>query len=287
MPAKLVPWLPRILLRKITAFPAKTARREGRFCVICGQEINYSRYHYAQLGSFDCPYCHSSNPHLDFSGSNLDMSPTINMNINNLEIKSPYQGFYNAYNVLAAAVLASIIGIPDDIIQGAVASFSPRAGRMETFIINGKKAILILVKNPTGLNQSLSMLASDITEKNLFIALNDNAADGRDISWIWDADVEPVTEPAAAIKQIVCSGQRSGDIAVRIKYAGFDPVKITVKTPLKEGIEAVVFAESKITYILSTYTALFQCRKILVKMQKKYKSDRETGERQQRTANSI
>jgi UDP-N-acetylmuramyl tripeptide synthase len=212
------------------------------------------------------------------------MSPAISMKINDLQIESPYQGFYNAYNVLAAVAFTSIIGIPADVIQNAMASFKPRAGRMETFIINGKKTILVLVKNPTGLNQSLSMLASDNLEKNLFIALNDNAADGRDISWIWDADVEPVIEPAADIKQIVCSGQRSGDIAVRIKYTGFDPDRIIIKTPLQEGIEAAVNSDSKISYILSTYTALFQCRKILLTMQKKNKIPMKTGYQQQRAA---
>jgi UDP-N-acetylmuramyl tripeptide synthase len=221
---------------------------------------------------------------MHFAGSKLDMSPTINMKISDLEIKSPYQGFYNAYNVLAAVAFSSIMGISSDVIQSAMASFKPRAGRMETFVINGKKTILILVKNPTGLNQSLSMLSSDTTEKNLFIALNDNAADGRDISWIWDADVESVTEAAAVIKQIVCSGQRSGDIAVRIKHTGFDPQRIIIKTPLQEGIETVVYGESKITYILSTYTALFQCRKILVKMQKKNRVAIETGQQQQKKA---
>lgn len=244
------------------------ASREGRFCVVCGHELNYSRYHYAQLGDYECPECHSHNPQTQFTGKNLDMSPAIHMTVNNVEITSPYQGFYNAYNVLAAASLSSLIGIPDMTIKQALANFRPRAGRMETFIINGKKTVLILVKNPTGLNQSLSMLSSDRSEKNLFIALNDNAADGRDISWIWDADVEPVTDPAAAIKQIVCSGQRSGDMAVRIKYCGFDPPRIFIKTPLQEGIEYAVYSESEVTYILSTYTALFQCRRILIKMQK-------------------
>lgn len=260
------------------------ASREGRFCVLCGQELNYSRYHYAQLGNFECSRCHSHNPRPHFFASELDMSPAINMKINEMEIKSPYQGFYNAYNVLAAVAFTNIIGIPADVIQTAMAGFSPRAGRMETFAINGKKTILILVKNPTGLNQSLTMLASDTTEKNLFIALNDNAADGRDISWIWDADVEPVTQPAAVIKQIVCSGQRSGDIAVRIKYTGFDPQRITIKTSLQEGVETAVYGECQAAYILSTYTALFKCRKILVKMQKKSKISMEPSHRQQRAA---
>ncbi|MGI5920681.1 MAG: MurT ligase domain-containing protein [Syntrophomonadaceae bacterium] len=261
------------------------ASREGRFCVICGHQLNYRRYHYAQLGSFECPRCHSRNPACDFCGGNLDMSAEISMTINDMPIRSPYKGFYNAYNVLAAIALSKILVLPDEIIQKAIASFRPSAGRMETFFINGKKTILILVKNPTGLNQSLTMVASDPAAKNLFIALNDNAADGRDISWIWDADFEPIIDPTAAIGEIICSGQRSGDMAVRIKYAGFDTEKITIETGLREGIEKAVYGDSKISYILSTYTALFQCRKILVKLQKKSPVPVELQQQAQRTVN--
>ena len=104
-------------------------------------------------------------------------------------------------------------------IQRALARFQPSAGRMETFNIHGKRVLLILVKNPTGLNQSLALLTQNKEEINLFIALNDNAADGRDISWIWDADVEILNGGQARIGRVVCSGLRSGDMAVRIKYA--------------------------------------------------------------------
>lgn len=242
--------------------------REGRYCIICGRELEYERFHYAQLGVFKCPGCGNRNPAPDFVASNLRLTPKIYFDVNGLDIESPYQGFYNAYNILAAVSVARLSGISDEIIHGALAEFYPRAGRMETFTINGKKAVLILIKNPTGFNQSLSMLGMDSSLKNVFVALNDNAADGRDISWIWDADVEIMLDNIFSINRVVCSGQRSGDMAVRIKYAGIPTEKITIQTSLEKGIEAVVNdPEPIISYILCTYTALFACRKILVKWQ--------------------
>jgi len=244
--------------------------REGRHCVMCGQELEYLRFHYAQLGVFNCPRCGNHNPAPDFIGSDLRMTPNITFNIDAMMIESPFQGFYNAYNILAAVSLARLAGIDYPVIQKALAEFQPQAGRMETFNIKEKKVILILVKNPTGLNQSLSMLALDGKTKNLFIALNDNAADGRDISWIWDADVEVIASEADLINKVICSGQRSGDMAVRIKYADIPADKIIIQPSLQEGIDQAINEESAVSYILCTYTALFTSRKILVKMQKQY-----------------
>lgn len=263
------------------------ASREGRYCVICGHELNYLRYHYAQLGKYECPQCNTHNPQRNFTGHQLKMSPAIYMMVDDIKIESHYQGIYNAYNILAAVAVGKLLNINSEVIQRAIINYEPRAGRMETFYINGKKAILILVKNPTGLNQTLSMLGYDNRCKNLFIALNDNAADGRDISWIWDADLEILNEQETEIKQIVCSGQRSGDMAVRIKYSGFASDRIRIETALQEGIEQTVYNDSEICYILCTYTALFKCRKILIKLQKTGRRQGESEVRRQRGMNNA
>ncbi len=241
--------------------------REGRYCVFCGQELIYKRYHYAQLGKFSCPGCGNQNPSCNFTGQELIMHPSIEFRINDIRINSPYQGFYNAYNILAAVSVCKLLGIQNEIIEGAIARYQPRAGRMENFIINGKRTILILVKNPAALNQTLSTLLYDPAKKSLFFALNDNAADGRDISWIWDADVEIINDETANIDGIICSGQRSGDIAVRIKYSGFNENDIIIKSDLQSGIEEAIKKNSEASYILSTYTALFECRRILQKLE--------------------
>lgn len=242
--------------------------REGRYCVFCGHELSYERYHYAQLGQYHCPNCPNHNPVRDFIGHRLEMEPGINFKVNGLDLHSSYQGFYNAYNILAAVSMGKRLGIEDNVIQRAIFKYQPRAGRMEKFMIVGKPCLLILVKNPTGLNQSLSMLQLDPAEKTLFFALNDNAADGRDISWIWDADVETVTRSEARIRKIICSGQRSGDIALRIKYAGYSTDDIRIESRLQEGIALTVAEANETAYILCTYTALFSCRQIMLKMQK-------------------
>jgi len=242
--------------------------REGRYCVFCGGELEYRRYHYAQLGKFYCPQCGNCNPRPDFTAQRLEMTPEIKFQAGNITIKSSYQGFHNAYNMLAAVSLSKLLAIEDEVIEKAIASYEPQAGRMERFIIDGKKTVLVLVKNPTGLNQTLSTLANDPAGKNIFFALNDNAADGRDISWIWDADVEILNKPSAGIRGIVCSGLRSGDIAVRIKYCGFDINNMMIETDLKKGIEAAVKCEGEVNYILCTYTALFECQKILRRMER-------------------
>src|SRR5690606_2004148 len=114
-----------------------------------------------------------------------------------------------------------------------------------------------LVKNPTGLNQSLNTVIQDISLKNLFFALNDNQGDGRDISWIWDADIEVIEEEQHRIKQVVCSGWRSGDMALRVKYAGYPVERIAIKSNLKEAIEHITSLESEVVYLFSTYSALF------------------------------
>ncbi len=252
-----------------TAYDELTSElsREGRYCVICGHELEYLRYHYAQLGKYHCPQCNNHNPDLNFTGHDLLMNPEIRFQINQLDVQSPYQGFYNAYNILAATAMAKRLGMSDPIIMQAILHYQPRAGRMEKFLIGGKPCRLILVKNPAGFNQILQMMTQDPVRKSLFIALNDNAADGRDISWIWDAEAEILARAAAGIAEVVCSGQRSGDMALRVKYAGVEPASIRIISGLQEGIEQTLKFESETAYILCTYTALFACRKILIKMQ--------------------
>ncbi len=244
--------------------------REGRYCMLCGEEIEYQSFHFAQLGAFYCPNCGNTNPVPDYLGSDLQLDHNITMKINNLEVTSPYQGFYNAYNILAAVAVSKGMGIADAVIREAIARFQPQAGRMERFTVGSKEATLILVKNPTGFNQSLQALLNDHRSKNLFLALNDNAADGRDVSWIWDADLESLASAGAGISLLVCSGLRSGDMAVRVKYAGVDQELIQIESDLDPAIQKALSGPGKVNYILSTYTALFQCRKILLRLQAEY-----------------
>lgn len=251
--------------------------REGRFCSFCAAELQYERFHYAQLGKFYCSNCGSHNPRRNFTGHNLRMTPEIHFMVNDLEISSPYLGFYNAYNILAAVSVAKLVGIQDDVVQKAIASYQPRAGRMEQFMIGDKKAIQVLVKNPTGLNQTLATLNTDVSSKALFFALNDNHGDGRDVSWIWDAQVEAISSIDSGVKSITCSGLRSGDAALRFKYAGFDEEIIEVKSDLEAGIKACLNNEAEVYYFLCTYTTLFPSGKILSRLARKSQGRKQPG----------
>lgn len=241
--------------------------KEGKYCVFCGNELTFNRYHYAQLGKFNCQHCDNQNPRANFMARELVMNPYISFYVNDIFIKSPYQGFYNAYNILAAVSIAKLVGMEDVQIMEAIKRYQPRAGRMESFIINGKRVVLILVKNPTGLNQALSAIGYDNKIKNLLLILNDNVADGKDVSWIWESNLELVTKEEFKVNKCICAGIRSGDMAVRMKYTGFPQENIILVSDLSDGIKTVIEEDSETSYVLSTYTALLECRKILVKMQ--------------------
>jgi UDP-N-acetylmuramyl tripeptide synthase len=243
--------------------------REGRYCLVCGQELIYHRFHYAQLGKYTCPGCGQVNPPAEYLGERLRMEPLVEFEVGSAIIRSQYQGFFNAYNLLAAFAMSKTLGIGEPVIEKAFAAFRPQAGRMEYFEIQGKPCWLVLVKNPTGVNQSLSAVLNGRGSKNLFFALNDNAQDGRDVSWIWDADFELLEPGDNDIVSMVCSGQRSGDIAVRVKYAGLKADKIKIIPDLAKGIKSTLEGKGQLYYILCTYTALFAARKIMVDLQHK------------------
>ncbi len=242
--------------------------KEGKHCVFCGHELAYYRYHYAQLGKFYCKNCNNQNPTANFLGKNLALTPFISFDVNDIHLTSPYQGFYNAYNILAAVAIAKLVGLEDAPIIQAIYKYQPRDGRMEKFNINGKRVVLILVKNPTGLNQALSVLANDLVDKNILFVLNDNAADGRDVSWIWEADLEVIADKDYKVKEIVCAGKRSEDMAARIIYTSFFTEHIHIMPAIETAIKKIVSTASEVCYVLSTYTALQECRQILIKMEK-------------------
>ena len=146
---------------------------------------------------------------------------------------------------------------------------------MESFDIGGKKAMLILVKNPAGFEQVLMMLQNHQQPKKVFLALNDHVQDGIDVSWIWDVDMEEIfQEETTEIRQLVCTGSRSGDMAVRMKYAGFRQEMIQVAETFEAGIQMLLAGdemEEVNHYFICNYTTLIPCRSILVKMQEQEK----------------
>ena len=170
-------------------------------------------------------------------------------------------GLYNVYNALAAAAGALALGVAPDTLAGALSAFRSSFGRMEAVPIDGRTALLALVKNPVGLTEVLRTLARDPDpRKGVLLAINDRYADGRDVSWLWDADVERLA--GVAFGTVVVSGSRAEDMALRLKYAGLDPERVAVDPDLAaallRGIEAV--PPGATLYVLPTYTAMLALR---------------------------
>jgi len=166
-------------------------------------------------------------------------------------------GEYNAYNTLAAIATAIENGFSNEQIQNALNNYHTAFGRAETRIIDGHKALIQLIKNPTGVNEVLKTI--DVNSHIIF-AMNDEYADGRDISWLWDVDFSKLL---SAKNPIVTSGTRAYDIANRLKYAGFPTEKIVVEQDIKKAIQLVLnntAKDEKIT-ILPSYTALLKISK--------------------------
>lgn len=168
-------------------------------------------------------------------------------------------GTYNIYNALAAYSVAKEFGLSDDEIARSFSKNKRIFGRQELINYSDKEIILILVKNPVGLDSVLNMLNTENDDYSLITLLNANHADGIDTSWIWDSNYESLHKEN--IKHILVGGSRHQDMHLRLKVAGFDP-KIMETTPTDdELIDAIPNLPCKKIYILSTYTAMLSLRK--------------------------
>lgn len=238
--------------------------REGRFCAFCGTELTYKYYFYSQLGDYICPKCDFKRPVLDYAAINVDITDGIHFDLKNHDKNEPlsisYTGFYNVYNCLAAAATTLALGVKIDSIQKALTTYKPQIGRMEKFQLT-KPVILNLSKNPAGFNQAIATVTSDTRKKNVLIIINDNAQDGRDVSWLWDCYFENLM--SANINKYYISGIRKEDMAVRLKYAGIPKDKIFIKNDIKKTIENIINDNIEIAYVLANYTAIFETQNIL------------------------
>ena len=232
------------------------------FACACGEKLQYSKQFFAQEGHYYCPKCDYKRPDPDCKGyAQIYDDYTI------LKVEFKGQsyyfilntvGLYNAYNALGAITCALVTGVEYEVIKTAVKNYKSIFGRTERKIINGHNTLIQLIKNPTGASEVLKTV--DL-KSNILIAINDNYADGRDVSWLWDADFEQLKDTS---NPIVVSGIRAKDMAVRLKYAGVPTDKIKVIENLKQAVEFVTNSdkmERNVT-ILPTYTALLSLNKM-------------------------
>lgn len=238
---------------------ARKQMRDGQFCLRCGHELNYDAFWYGQLGMYRCSHCDFSRPHPEFIGFYRGVSMTFaEENVPEITLQMPVQGLYNAYNVLAATSTARVLGLWAGPIHEGLAAYTAPDGRMQTFDVRGVPVTLNLIKNPTGCDSVVQAVVSDVREKWIVIGINDLAADGKDVSWLWDADFEMFAESEGQNRYIV-AGYRADDMALRLKYAGIEANAITVERDMDIAMDdAVTSAQVRNVpvYILCTYTLL-------------------------------
>ena len=229
------------------------------FNCICGKPLEYSKRFYAQQGHYYCS-CGYKRPKCNYQGNAKIYNDYIEISVLHNGEETHYTfdsiGLYNAYNALAAISMALEIGYKQDEIQNALNTYKAMFGRAEKTEFNGHKTIIQLIKNPAGASEVLKTV--DLSSK-ILIAINDNFADGRDVSWLWDAEFELLKDTE---KTIVTSGIRANDMALRLKYAGVPSEKIKVVPDLFEAVEEVSSSEDKTekVTIMPSYTALLQIK---------------------------
>ncbi|AOQ23677.1 UDP-N-acetylmuramoyl-tripeptide--D-alanyl-D-alanine ligase [Moorella thermoacetica] len=251
-----------------TPWSQETTREvlEGHICPHCHQPLGFKFYHYSHLGDYFCPRCSYRRPRAEYEGRGLQLKPGgTDFNLVHpggaLFLHTPMPGIYNVYNILAAAGTALYLGVEPATIVRVVASFLPGQGRAEAFNLRDRRITLMLVKNPTGMGVALRTLATGRQKMAFLLAINDLAADGRDVSWLWDADLTPLL--AVRGNPIICAGLRAGDMAICLKYQGIKAADLEVIPDPAASIECLLAKPVKEALILCTYTNLAVYRRLL------------------------
>ena len=224
---------------------------EGKFCPFDKTRLEYEYYQYSHIGKFKCPKCGYGEENLYTKVEKVDLDAKT-FKEEDITYEFLANNIYTIYNYAAVISVAKLYDLDA---KEAIKTFKLDNGRAENVKINGCETIINLAKNPTGANVSLRTLNEDKEEKELLFVLNDNSADGRDVSWIWDINfnVQNVT-------RIVTAGTRAYDMAIRIKTSGFDENKIEPYLDLKEALQALYKTNTK-KYVIANYTALQPTRR--------------------------
>jgi UDP-N-acetylmuramyl tripeptide synthase len=250
------------------ALPELQHASDSKHCRRCGHAYVYEAAYLAHLGRYTCPNCGARRPDPAVSASAVELHGirsaafTLNAPDGERRIELPLPGLYNVYNALGAAALCLRLGVPLDEVAAGLAAVEPAFGRAETLPLQGRPTSILLIKNPAGANEVLRTLALEASELDLFGVLNDRTADGRDVSWVWDADWEIV---APKVRRLTCSGTRAAELALRLKYAGVDPARLEVVEDLERGLDRALAAGDGPLYALPTYTALLELRDLLAR----------------------
>ena len=204
---------------------------DTRVCPNCGEEYVYTLRFYSHIGHYHCPNCGQGRPRVDVAAGKIEALAFDRLRIQvelperQEEVIVPLPGLYNVYNALAAVATARALEIAWEPTASGIGQFKPAFGRGERVQTEGRTIRMLLAKNPTGFNEVLRTLFTDGSKRHMLFVLNDNIADGRDISWIWDVDFEQALQGFASL---TIAGTRARDLALRLKYAGLEVRDMTI-----------------------------------------------------------
>jgi UDP-N-acetylmuramyl tripeptide synthase len=240
---------------------------DSKHCRRCGAAYRYEAIYLGHLGRYSCPACGQRRPDPGVAAEEIELHGTRGASFRlrtpsaTIAIELPLPGLYNVYNALGAAALCLALGVSLETVAAGLEGVTAAFGRAERIQIATTELSLLLIKNPAGANEILRTLVLEPDELDVLAVLNDRTADGRDVSWIWDADFEIL---APRVRRVTCAGTRAGELALRLKYAGVEPGRLQVVPRLASALDAALAdnPDGRL-FALPTYTALLELREEL------------------------
>ncbi|HEY1591805.1 MAG TPA: MurT ligase domain-containing protein [Solirubrobacteraceae bacterium] len=249
------------------ALPEMQHAADSKHCRNCGAAYAYDAIYLGHLGVYHCPSCGERRPEPAVAAEQIALDGTrgssfrLRTPAGAATVRLPLPGLYNVYNALAAAALCLELAVAFETVVDGLQSVTAAFGRAETVAVGPVELSILLVKNPAGANEILRTLALEPGPLDLLAILNDRTADGRDVSWVWDADFELL---AGRVRRVTCSGTRAAELALRLKYAGIDEHGLHVAPALEDALDqAVADARTGRLFALPTYTALLELHELL------------------------
>jgi UDP-N-acetylmuramyl tripeptide synthase len=241
---------------------------DSKYCVRCGTPYEFAAAYVGHLGDYRCPACGHARPALDVAARSIELQGLDRVvfdfvtgdGTRRVDLALP--GLYNVYNALAAGTLALALGASLDEVAAGLGRFTAAFGRFERVPVGSKGLLLLLIKNPAGANEVVRTLVEGGAPRLAVVALNDGIADGRDVSWIWDVDFEPLLD---GLETVVATGSRAAELGLRLKYGGLDEAKIVVEpglaSALDQGLSLTPGGGELV--VLPTYTAMLELQAIV------------------------
>ena len=250
------------------ARPALQHAADSKYCLRCGTPYDYAAAYVGHLGDYRCPHCGHARPALDVVARDVELHGldgaafTLHAPEGERRVELALPGLYNVYNALGAGALALALGSSLDDVVAGLGRFSAAFGRFERIPIDDKRLLMLLIKNPAGANEAVRTLVEGAAPQVALVALNDAIADGRDVSWIWDVDFEPLL---GGLDRLVATGSRAAELALRFAYGGLDRSRIEVVPSLEQALDrglALTPSGGELT-LLPTYTAMLALRRTI------------------------